>query len=132
MFSSLTVSYLIFSSYQLKQTRLNGVKIMEEKKKVTLAVFPLKNERVRASFPLFLIKQRLFTNCLFRALPGAFGGSQAPGGIRAVAPGLHHSHSNAGSLTHQARPGIEPLSSWMQVRFVSAESRLWLNFLIKN
>ena len=34
----------------------------------------------------------------FRAVPVAYGGSQARGRIRAVATGLHHSH--AGSLTH--------------------------------
>ena len=28
-------------------------------------------------------------------------------------------HSNAGSLTHWVRPGIEPVSSWILVRFVS-------------
>ena len=28
---------------------------------------------------------------------------------------------NAGSLAHWARPGIEPASSWMLIRFVSAE-----------
>ena len=38
-----------------------------------------------------------------------------------VATGLHHSHSNAGSLTHQARPGIKPASSLMLVRLISAE-----------
>ena len=30
-------------------------------------------------------------------------------------------HSNAISLTHWSRPGIEPASSWMLVRFVSTE-----------
>ena len=38
--------------------------------------------------------------CLFafpRATPMAYGGSQARGGIGAVAAGLSHSHSNAGS-----------------------------------
>jgi len=30
-------------------------------------------------------------------------------------------HSNAGSLTHRARPEIEPVSSWMLVRFVSTK-----------
>ena len=30
-------------------------------------------------------------------------------------------HGNAGSLAHQARPGIEPASSWILVRFVSPE-----------
>ena len=35
-------------------------------------------------------------------------------------------HSNAGSLTHWARPGIEPASSWILVRFVSTEP--WREF----
>ena len=35
--------------------------------------------------------------CLFRAAPVAYGGSQARGQIGAIAAGLHHSHSNAGS-----------------------------------
>ena len=29
-------------------------------------------------------------------------------------------HSNTGSLTHGARPGIEPVSSWMLVRFTNS------------
>ena len=33
---------------------------------------------------------------LFRAAPAAYGGSQAKDRIRAVAVGLHHSHSNEG------------------------------------
>ena len=36
----------------------------------------------------------------FRATPTAYRGTQARGWIRAVATSLHHSHSNAGSLTH--------------------------------
>ena len=81
--------------------------------------------------------------CLFRAAPSAYGGPQARGGIRAVAAGLCHSntrsasstyitaHGNAGSLTHWARPGIESASSWMLVRFISAEPQweLWLSLL---
>ena len=41
--------------------------------------------------------------CLFafsRTVPVAYGGSQARGLIGAVASGLHHSHSNAGSINH--------------------------------
>ena len=37
---------------------------------------------------------------LFRAVPVAYGGSQARGPIGAVAAGLHHSHSNVGSGLH--------------------------------
>ena len=78
---------------------------------------------------------------LFRASPAAFGSSQARDQIRAAAVGLHYSqsnvgsklflqttaqghaviiaHSNAGSFTHQVRPGIKPASSQILVRFVS-------------
>ena len=37
---------------------------------------------------------------LFRATPEANGSSQARGRIGAVAAGLYHSHSNAGSKLH--------------------------------
>ena len=53
----------------------------------------------------------------FRAIPAAFGCSQAKGQIRATA--APHSHSNTRSLTHWVRPAIEPASSWILVRFVS-------------
>uniref|UniRef100_A0A8D0WGW0 von Willebrand factor A domain-containing protein 8 n=1 Tax=Sus scrofa TaxID=9823 RepID=A0A8D0WGW0_PIG len=36
-------------------------------------------------------------------------------------PACTTAHSNAGSLTHWVRPGMEAVSSWMLVRFVSAE-----------
>ena len=57
---------------------------------------------------------------LFRTAHVAYGRSQARGRIRATAVGLHHSHSNDGSPTHWSRPRIEPASSWILVRFVSA------------
>ena len=41
-----------------------------------------------------------FFFCLFRAAPTAYGSSRARGRIRAVAAGLHHSHSNMGSELH--------------------------------
>uniref|UniRef100_A0A8D1EMA3 ABC transporter domain-containing protein n=1 Tax=Sus scrofa TaxID=9823 RepID=A0A8D1EMA3_PIG len=41
-----------------------------------------------------------FFFCLFRAIPMAYGGPQARGQIGAVASGLCHSHSNAGSEPH--------------------------------
>ena len=62
--------------------------------------------------------------------PHLYQGSQARSWIRAVAAGLHHSHSNTESLTHWARPGIKPASSGMLVRFVSTESRWELQCLI--
>ena len=63
----------------------------------------------------------LFTFCplsFLRAL--AHGASQTRGLIGAVVAGLCHSHSNDGSLTHWARPGIKPTTSWFLVRFISA------------
>ena len=68
-----------------------------------------------------------FIFCLFRTTPAAYGGSQARGQIEAVAASLRQSHSNTGSeprlrptyttahgstgsLTHEARPRIEPTS----------------------
>ena len=61
-----------------------------------------------------------------------YGGSQAGGRIGAVAAGLHHSHSNVRSLTHRARPGIEPESSWIPVRFISTEPQRELLDIILN
>ena len=68
---------------------------------------------------------------LFRVIPAAY--SQARGWIRPAAAGLHHSHNNArsgprlgptpqlmaGSLTHWARPGTKPASSWILVEFLT-------------
>ena len=66
----------------------------------------------------------------------AYGSSQARGRIGAVAAGLHHSHTmqdpshvcdlhhiscQGPTLTHRARPGIEPASSWILVQFVTSE-----------
>ena len=59
--------------------------------------------------------------CFFRAAPTAYGDSQAWGLIGAIASSLHHSHSNIGSFTHWARPGIKPTSSWILVGLVTAE-----------
>ena len=65
---------------------------------------------------------------LFRATPVAYGHSQAWGWIEATAAATAiairdlsctasytTAHGNAGSLTHRARSGIEPASSWILV-----------------
>ena len=87
-----------------------------------------------------------FFFCLFRAAPAAHVSSQARGRFGATAASLHCSHCNAGSklgicnlhhssqkhqipdplsntrsLTHWA--GIEPMSSWILVGFVTSEPR---------
>ena len=77
-----------------------------------------------------------FYNCIFflsfRATPAVYRNSQARGLIRVTAAGLGQrqiqassatyttAHGNARSLTHWARSGIEPATSWFLVRFISA------------
>ena len=72
---------------------------------------------------------------LFRAAPAASGSFRARGQIGAVAAGLYHkpqqcwiqavsaayttTHNKAWSLTHWARPGIKPATSWLLVGFVN-------------
>ena len=77
-----------------------------------------------------------------RAAPEAHGGSQARGGIGTTAASLCQpmpepqqcgiraesvtdttAHGNSGSPTHQAKPGIQPTTSWFLVRFVNTEPR---------
>ena len=89
----------------------------------------------------------LFYFCLsFRAVPTAYGGSQARGRIGAAATGLHHSHSSARSEMHlqpipQVTATLDPEPTergqglWMLVRFVSAEPRWefpdsWILYLL--
>ena len=58
--------------------------------------------------------------CLFRAIPKAYGGSQARDPIRAVAAGLCHSHSNAASEPsrnlHHSLPQCQILNSPSKAR----------------
>ena len=65
---------------------------------------------------------------LFRAAPAAYGSSQARGqiratpqqcGIQAESATYTTAHGNTGSFSHWERPGIEPISSWMPVKFVT-------------
>ena len=75
----------------------------------------------------------LLVFCLLRAAPVAHGRSQARTPIGAAAASLHQSHSNARSLTHYTRPGIEPATSWFLVSFISAvprrEFHIWSIFV---
>ena len=86
------------------------------------AIFPhlLLNFNKFAEFKIAQFSGNFFSFCPFafsRAAPMAYGGSQARGLIRAVATGLHHSHSNGGSEPHPrptpqltATPDLNPLS----------------------
>ena len=82
---------------------------------------------------VFFVCLFVFLYWLFRATPMAYGGSQPKSWISAVncrptpQPQLRQiwassvtyttGHGNARSLTHWSRPGIEPTSSWVLVRF---------------
>ena len=70
---------------------------------------------------LFFLFSFLFFFCFFRAAPVAYGSPQTRGWIAAMATSQRHSHSNARSLTHWGRPGIEPASSQIPVGFVTTE-----------
>ena len=74
---------------------------------------------------------------LFRAACVAYGSSQARGQIGAAAASLCHTaasvtytttNSNAGSFIHRVRPGLEPLSSWILIGFVTTEPQQELLF----
>ena len=41
--------------------------------------------------------------------------------IQAMSATYTKAHSSTGSLTHRARPGIEPTSSWILVEFITPE-----------
>ena len=80
--------------------------------------------------PLSLFPPFLFL-VFSRAAPTAFGGSQAMGLIRAVAAATYTTaHGNVGSLTHRARPGIEPATSWFLIRFVNYWATVGTPFLL--
>ena len=49
---------------------------------------------------LFVLVFGVFCLFLFRAVPAAYGGSQARGRIRAAAASLHQSHSHARPKPH--------------------------------
>ena len=73
---------------------------------------------------------------VFRAAPVAYASSQARGRIGAAAAGpMPQQHriwatlstyntalGNAGFLTHCAKPGIKPTSSWILVRFITTDN----------
>ena len=79
----------------------------------------------------FIIFFIFYFFCLFAiswATPVAHGGSQARGQIVTIATatwdlsrvcGVHHSSQQHRILTHWARPGIEPETSWFLVGFVN-------------
>ena len=75
---------------------------------------------ITIKLPWTLKKNFFFNFLLFGSTPEAYGSSQARGQTRAVAAGLHRSHSNAGSLTHWVSPELERASSWILVGFISA------------
>ena len=91
-------------------------------------------------FFLIIFLKVILYFCLFRATPMAYGISQAkleqqlPAYTTATAAQdlscvyhLYSLHGNTRYLTHWVRPGIKLASSWILVRFVTAEpwQELW-------
>ena len=70
-----------------------GKVFQTEKKKNRMCKSPI--ARAGIFFPFFFL-----SFVFFRAIPSAYGGSQARGLIRATAASLHQSHSNSGSEPH--------------------------------
>ena len=71
---------------------------------------------------VFRSGSEFFSFIICRAAPVPHRGSQGRGPIRAVATSVCHSRSNVRSEpTHWARPGFEPASSWILVRFISTK-----------
>ena len=68
--------------------------VIIEKKKIIKKQNKMGNKRNLSQ------KSLPFSFLLFRAAPGAYGGSQARGRIGAVAASLRHSHSNVRSEPH--------------------------------
>ena len=62
------------------------------------------------------LQKDFFIFCLFRTAPMAYGGSQARGQIRAVAPGLHHSHNHMGS-----KPCLQPTPQLTAIGVTSSQ-----------
>ena len=98
--------------------------------------FSFKSEILSSIIAFFFsIYSILFFSFLFffRATGEAYGSSQTRSWIGATAASLYHSHSHTRSatyitahgsvrsLTHWVDPGMEPASSWILVRFITAE-----------
>ena len=60
------------------------------------------------SFLFIYLTLNIFVLGLFRAARAEYGGSQVRDRIRDASVTYTTAHGNVGSLTHGARPGIEP------------------------
>ena len=102
--------------------------------------------KVHTCFQLFIYYYYYFFVCgIFRAAPTAYGISQARDwirgscwptpqkcGIHAISATYATAQGNAGSLTHWARPGIKPMSSWILVGFELSHDGNSSNYLLIN
>ena len=114
---SLKFSFDIHIRYSFNYNNLDYVKLCKKIKRFRIFFF-------------------FWSFCLFRAAPKAHGGSQARGSnrscscrptpepqqcqIQAMSAVYTTAQGNAGSLTHWARPEIEPAASWFLVGFIAA------------
>ena len=63
----------------------------------------------------------LFVFCLFTAIPMAYGSFQLWVKLKLQLPAYTTAYNNTRSLTHWVSPGIEPVSSWILVGFITTE-----------
>ena len=97
---------------ELYQVRLGRVRVMTVRRGNSFKNHGSQNITV-GSFLFFFF----FCLCHFRATPVAYGGSQARGGIRAIAADLSHSHSNVRSKLR-----LQPTPSSRQHRILNTLS----------
>ena len=78
-------------------------------------IFRKPKEKKMSSCKLKVQRAKKIFFCFFRATPATHGDAQARSRIRAVATGLHHSHSNTRSsciwdLNQQLKATLDPLT----------------------
>ena len=102
-----TISHRIWAASRSWNRQGNGFKEMELKENNILFHFQhlilVQRHSFRAS-DLQNCKINFCLFCFFRAVPSAYGSSQARGWIRAAATGLHHSHSKT-----RSKPCLQPI-----------------------
>ena len=141
----LYIRFIKCTKMDLKRCPLQNYLLEQRKKKKELVQennFKYVNKHLEITCKALFIYLSFY---LFRAVPVSYGSFQAKGQIRAAAASLHHSNlglshiydlhhssqqqSMLDPLTHLARPWIELLSSWILVRFVTADPQWELPFV---
>ena len=118
---------------------VNILRVLQNQSQLLLPPWSVSGPSQPDDTPLFVCV------CLFKSAPAEYGSSQArelnrscscqpmpqPQQRRIWTASVTYTtvHGNTGSLTHWARPAIEPETSWFPVGFVSAVPRRELQYL---